>query len=88
LAVLVTAIIATVRARPRTVAGAAIAGSLVMPTMALILGTKFGIDMLTHQLQEEAARLGSDAARALRETLAENGIETNALIDLLLRILG
>jgi hypothetical protein len=46
-----------IRARPKRVAGLALAGSLLLPVIAAMIGMKFGLDALLVNLQAAAADL-------------------------------
>lgn len=88
LVALAVGIVAALRTRPRTLAGLAIAASVVLPLIAMILGAKLGLDVLWHHLHVEAARLGVSGAGALRDILAAHHIEVPWPIDLVLRLLN
>jgi hypothetical protein len=87
IAALPTGIVATVRSRPRTMGGLAIAASVVLPAIALILGIKFGMDVLAGNLHQEAAGMSTTGAQALRETLNDHHVQPNTFVDLVLRLL-
>lgn len=61
--------------------------TIALPWIAALLGVKFGADILSFRISEQAAAMGTSATNALQQTLAENGIESNALIQFLLYLL-
>lgn len=85
---LVLSIIALFRASPQLVATLALVLTVLLPWVAVIVGVKFGAEILAVRAQRDLAVSGGQVAAAIFEALADRGIDPGPFRTLLERLLG
>jgi hypothetical protein len=96
LVVFLLALIALVVARPRALAGLALAASLLLPVAALVMGLWYGGSVLRQNVESEIAQAGPQVAAqgaaavadAVVEELENRGIDAGPVRDLIRSLVG
>jgi hypothetical protein len=94
--VFVLALIALVIARPKTLAGLALAASLLLPVAALVMGLWYGGSVLRQNVESEIAQAGPEVAAqgaaavadAVVDELERRGISAGPVRDLIRSVVG